>query len=358
MIENSKLQLGPLNIEEDHEFGGASICIGIDDFISKGFDYGDTVDISFSGGVQFKDVPFYSGYYVGYNELLLVGYQNYQYILLKYNFKKDFFDKTGISLDETVTITMNEKGKNILIQQLFEQNHSNDRNDYDSDESFCNFRPITKNNLVYRSASPCNNDYNRPYYTCRLLKKYNINYVLDLSNGKQRMKSYYMDSSINNEYWKYLYEQGRTISMPLDVNYCSEECLNTIVYMFRFMLDNEGPFLIHCSEGKDRTGFAGIVIGALANNTIDDIELDYMKTYEEYYHINSQTKLESYNAIKKLYFDKMIISLCNDKPIDSITDNDIKAYSIQYLLNGGMSFEEIAKLQSLLVFNEDNNRSN
>lgn len=74
MIENIKLQLGHLNIEEDHEFGGASICIGIDDFISKGFDYGDTVDISFSGGVQFKDVPFYSGYYVGYNELLIVGY--------------------------------------------------------------------------------------------------------------------------------------------------------------------------------------------------------------------------------------------------------------------------------------------
>lgn len=48
--------------------------------ISKGFNYGDSVDISFSSGIQFKDVPFYSGYYVGYNELLLVGYQNCKYI--------------------------------------------------------------------------------------------------------------------------------------------------------------------------------------------------------------------------------------------------------------------------------------
>lgn len=32
MKDNTILQLGPLNIENDLEFGGISICIEIDDF--------------------------------------------------------------------------------------------------------------------------------------------------------------------------------------------------------------------------------------------------------------------------------------------------------------------------------------
>ena len=348
MTTNNTLFVGPLSIKRDTDFGGIYICISIEEFLSLGFNYGDSVNISFSGGLEFKDVPFYSGYYVGYNELLLVGYQNYPYVLLKYNFKNDFIEKTGLTLDQTAIITINEKEKNILIQELFEQKHSNDRNDYMSDESFCNFREITKNNLVYRSASPCSNNYNRPHCVSKLLEKYKINYVLDLSNSKAKMHGYYMDKNVDNKHWKNMYEKGNAIAMPLDVNYKSKECAKTIIEMLRFMLNSKGPFLIHCAEGKDRTGFAGIIIGALANNTIEEIETDYMKTYDEYYHITKKEKSKSYNAIKELYLDRMIKYLCNDKSIEDITSECIQRSVIKYLFNNGMNEEEITKLQEKL----------
>ena len=343
-IEN-KLRIGPLTIEKEIKFGGAFLHVSIEDFIKAGFNFGDTVNLIFSNGVVLNDVPFYSGYYVDFDELLIVGYQGYPWINITYNFGGDFLGRAKVTEDCTVIIEMNEKAKHLDIQELFQQNHSNDRNDYESDESFCNFRAVADNVpntiKIYRSASPCDNDYNRPHYVSELCKKYDIKYVLDLADKQDNLDSYYNQKDVDNEYWKYLYEQKRVIPMRLEVNYHSKECANTLVELLRFMLNNEGPFLMHCSEGKDRTGFAGIVIGALANQSIEEIEKGYTKTYEEYYHITKQSVPDSYKAIKNLYFDRMINYICKDS-----SQENIKECCEKYLLDNGMSIEEIKEFES------------
>jgi len=52
------------------------------------------------------------------------------------------------------------------------------------------------------------------------------------------------------------------------------------------MASADGPYLVHCLEGKDRTGFVCIVLEALMSATYQEIVDDYMLTYNNYYHID------------------------------------------------------------------------
>lgn len=342
-MSNKDLVIGPLNIEREPHFDGLYIKISIEDFLSKGFNYGDSLNLSFSNGVELKDIPFYSAYYVGHDQPLVVAYQSNPYIDLTFNFTGRVMDRLNLNEKDTVVISLNEAKKNLLIEKTFAQKHSNDRNDYETDESFCNFREITNLNnpksLIYRSATPCENDYNRAYHVSELCRKYNINYVIDLSNKQEEVDECYKQDDIDNEYWKYLYEQKRVIPLSLDVNYQSEKCAQRLVEILRFIINNDGPYLIHCSEGKDRTGYAAIVIKGILKHSLSEIEYDYMKTYDEYYHITKQTKPESYEAIKELYFDRMA------KHVFGNDMNDLYSHTKEYLLKVGMSEEEINQLE-------------
>jgi len=53
--------------------------------------------------------------------------------------------------------------------------------------------------------------------------------------------------------------------------------------VFRFIIANDGPYLIHCTEGKDRAGFVSAVLEALMGADLQEIVADYMKSYENYY---------------------------------------------------------------------------
>lgn len=352
-MKKNTLTIGPLNIEKEIRFDGLFIKITIDDFISKGFNYGDSLDLFFSNNQILTDVPFYSAYYIKYGEPVVVGYQGYPYIDFTFNFTGGVMKKLNLTQDDTVIITLNKKAKYQLIQTAFAQNHSNDRKDYISNESFCNYREITKSNknesLIYRSSSPCDDDYNRAYYVSELCRKYNVNYIIDLSNDQNDLDKYYKNKETNNQYWKKLYEENKVIPTRLDANYRSKKCANTIINALRFIIDNSGPFMMHCAEGKDRTGFFAIIIKAIMGHTLDEIEQDYMLTYGEYYNITKQNNQEKYKAIKELYFDSMIEYLCNNKLINTLSNNDIYTNVENYLLTNGMSEKEINLLKKRLI---------
>ena len=49
------------------------------------------------------------------------------------------------------------------------------------------------------------------------------------------------------------------------------------------MIEKDGPYLVHCTEGKDRAGFVAGLLEALMGSTVDEIKEDYMITYMNYY---------------------------------------------------------------------------
>jgi hypothetical protein len=112
---------------------------------------------------------------------------------------------------------------------------------------------------------------------------------------------------------------------------------------FRFLASHEAPYLVHCTEGKDRTGFTVAVLECLMGASAEEVEADYMVTFFNYYGIEPGT--EQYDAIVRSNIAK---SLATAFDVESIYDADLAAEADAYLLEIGMTREEIDALKANL----------
>lgn len=133
----------------------------------------------------------------------------------------------------------------------------------------------------------------------------------------------------------------------MDVNYTSDEFRADLISGLRKIKDKEGPYLVHCLEGKDRTGFVCMLLEALAGASYDEIIDDYMETYANYYGITRETKPEKYAAIKENNIDYMLRFIAGGEETDPAKE-DLKSASEKYLKDGGMEDEEIKLIQEKL----------
>lgn len=62
-----------------------------------------------------------------------------------------------------------------------------------------------------------------------------------------------------------------------------------------FITENDGPYLIHCKEGKDRTGMLCAILECFAGASAEDVKRDYMSTYYNFY--NVQPEDDAYSII-------------------------------------------------------------
>ena len=71
----------------------------------------------------------------------------------------------------------------------------------------------------------------------------------------------------------------------MGVDFAAEEFNAKLKTGLVYLIDNEGPYLIHCNEGKDRAGFVAALLEALGGAEAEEIVEDYMLSYENYYHV-------------------------------------------------------------------------
>lgn len=331
------LEINNVSLEKDPKFGGVFIHKTIEEFCALGFEYGDSVNVEFSNGVKLDDIPFYDGYYCKVGEPLLVGYPGYPYICMNYNYLNTLYDDIGLDDSMSVNIKLNQKGKYLSTQNNLKLSYSNNREDYDSDVIFSNFRVIDsgniKSNTFYRSASPCDDIYNRATYVDKLIKQYEIKTIIDIADDEEEIEEYYNDSLLNCSYWKGLYENNRVFPLDMSINYRSELYKEKVNKIFKIILENDGPYLIHCTEGKDRTGFVCALIESLMGYTYEEVLDDYMETYNNYYGVNLQTDKDRYDDIVEIYFRDGINTILNGK--------DLYNGAKDYLVSCGLTDKEI-----------------
>lgn len=105
------------------------------------------------------------------------------------------------------------------------------------------------------------------------------------------------------------------------------------------LANNTGPYLVHCVEGKDRTGYVMMVIEALLNASYQEIVDDYMITYGNYYNITKETDIERYETIKEKNIDLMLHYIIddekNEKDLSKI--DDYATLAKKYLLSINMT---------------------
>ena len=59
----------------------------------------------------------------------------------------------------------------------------------------------------------------------------------------------------------------------------------SVLKAMRFILENEGPYYVHCMEGQDRTGAVCAIFESLLGASKEELIYDFMKTYENFYRV-------------------------------------------------------------------------
>ena len=342
-------------VSHDPEFGGVFIEIPIADFNALGFAFGDSVDIAFSNGYALEGLPYYSGYYVEPGETLLVGYPGYPYIRAGVNFGDDLWETAGLTDGDTATVTLAEPGAFLATQEALNIAYTDERTEYPSDSAFANFHALTGGNLkpdmFYRGASPVNNEHSRAQYVNALIADAGVKVVFDLADNDDEIKGDLDENAqagIDVSYFEDLYRAGNVVALDLNAAYRTEEYGQKLAAGLVELMKHEGPVYIHCTEGKDRTGFVCMLLEALAGASYQELVDDYMISYGNYSQIDAADEAEKYSAIKELYFDSMFRYIAGLEKGADFSSADPAAAARTYLLGAGMTDEQIDELTAYL----------
>lgn len=340
-------------IIEFEKYGHAVLDITIERMFADGYELGDTVDIYFENGKEFKNVPFFNGYYVKKGEVMLRAYPGHTNVAVCINYGK-INESASLKIGGDVVIALSKKGGALDTQVLNSLVYSNDINDFANDITFANFREIATTNIgrrkLYRSASPINNENKRASTANRLAYNVRIQSVLNLADTTADIDSYIKATDFASEYYKGLYDNGKVIALGMPVDFSSENFQKDLVSGIKKLVDDEmsTPILIHCTEGKDRAGFTAALLEALMGASYDEIVSDYMVSYKNYYGITKANDEIRYNLIVKNNINEMLKVIAGVDSIDDITDEKLVFGAATYLENGGMTDDEIEDLFYLL----------
>ena len=344
-------------IYEIAKYGNLILYMYGADLFDKGFEHGDVVEIAI--GDNKWDVPLCTSYSdVDNGEAVLRATSATDGVVLAINMG-DFATTAGIAtktaIDEDpgyrwdylmestieITITMKEKGayrEEWLIRQLV---RTNERTDYASlgDEAFANFREINTTGIgkgvLYRSSSPINPALGRNTYADKAAENAGIITVVNLadpSNTYEGTESTY-------------YSTCQVVYVNLGMDFLAEATLNGIAEGMRYMINNNGPYLIHCNEGKDRAGFISALMECLMGASMDEVIDDYMLTYYNYYGVEEGS--EKYDAIVK---SNLIKVLNTTFKVDDIYKADLAAEAAVFLTeDAGLTADEVAALKAKLT---------
>ena len=248
----------------------------------------------------------------------------------------------GVTEPVRVSIAMKEQGgyyDQYVIHQLV---RSENREDYPdlSDEEFANFRAITTTGVstgkLYRSSSPVNPEINRNLIADRAAAAAGVKTFINLADSEEEMRGY---EGFDASY----YSTQKIIPLNLGVDFMAEEFRTGLAKGLRFIAANEGPYLVHCTEGKDRAGFVSAVLECLTGASADEVIADYMVTFFNYYYVQPGT--EQYDIIANSNICK---SLAAAFDIADIREADLQAEAEAYLLEIGLSADEIAQIRTNL----------
>ncbi len=339
-------------VAEDREFGAVKIDVSQEEFAQLGAELGDSLDIRFSSGFVLEDIPYYDGYYERVNRIVVANYPGAG-ISIAFCFGERMWEESGCSAGDTVTLTIREKGKYLDRQNAMASVYVNDREAFDSDETFANFYAMSggklRKNTFFRGASPLDNIFHRAAVTDSLLKKNGIRFALDLADNKKKLTSYMENGNTDSSYAASLYAGGKASLLGLAAGYRKDGFKLPLVRGLLEMTEHEGPYYIHCTEGKDRTGFVCLLLDALADASYEEIAADYMKSYENYYGITKESDRARYDALKELRVHDTLWWLAELPDDTDLTGMHFREAAENYLRSAGMTDGEIKKLEAFLT---------
>ncbi|MBO5544566.1 MAG: tyrosine-protein phosphatase [Oscillospiraceae bacterium] len=255
----------------------------------------------------------------------------------------------GLDSSVSVSVSMAEKQGYADELRMHQTGlvRSNNREDYAQldDEAYANFRAVNTTGMgtdtLFRSSSPIDPALNRSAEADEALLKALVRTVVNMADTQEQMEKY-------ADYGLTHYSQCDIIALSMGMDFQGEAFREKIAEGCRFMLSHDGPYLIHCIEGKDRTGFLCALLECLMGADADEVVADYMQTYLNFYGLEPGT--EQYATIVSSTFDPILSRAFG---IDSIYEDDIDLADCaeEYLTGLGLMADEITTLRQKLSEN-------
>ena len=343
-INNEPMLKG--KISSYNEFGGAMLDFTEADMAKAGFTLGDVISIT----IDDKEIvmPYYDGYYTRNGEYLCVAYPTYPSICFTSNNIGLPKELTGLE-GHAVIIKLKEKGGSLDVQQAMSMKYTNIRSDYPiSDDEFANARAVSAGHIakgvLHRSSSPFCNDINRAYYVSEILEREKVKTVLNLADTEEKMLTYDMPP-----YSRKLWEEGDVILCPLKADPTADDYNKRLIEALKELPLRPAPYVVHCMEGKDRTGYVCALLEGLCGATYDEIVADYLITYDNYYQINPVNSRDLCNTLVSLRLNTCLMYYAGVDNEEQLPNVDYaKAFS-NYLLSHGMSQQQLDALVQALT---------
>jgi hypothetical protein len=249
--------------------------------------------------------------------------------------------------------------------------YSKDFEDYEAkngiskEEVFANFRAVQsdamKENVLFRSASLFDNANNRAPYVNDLAKANGIDYVLNLADSQSKIDKYAAAEIWPElDYSQKLLDNDQVCLMAMSAAYEGAGYQTALVKgLNNALAHNATKILFHCTEGKDRTGFVGVVLEGLCGASYDEMLYDYMVTYDNYYGLTEASDKTAYDYIVELKFNDMINYLLTFDPsleakgdgtydLSNVTAENYATAARNLLTKAGMSEDNLEALTALL----------
>ena len=265
--------------------------------------------------------------------------------------------KYGGDVGDMVTFTMKEQGGYLeeLGNRPTEEGRTNNREDYASDEIFANFREISLGDIapgvLYRSSSPVNNVNGRAAYADKLTAAAGIATIMNIADSEAEVLAFFETEDFDSPYYKSLFEDGQVIALKMGVDFFFNEPNRDLFRQgLEFIIDNEGPYLIHCTEGKDRVGFTFAMLEALMGATIDEIVADYMLTYVNY--VNFEIGSDDYLKFASFAILPQMCLMAGVEKGTDLSGVDLVEAANEFLLGIGLDQGQIDKLVAILSGSE------
>ena len=248
----------------------------------------------------------------------------------------------GVEEPVTVTIEMKEAGAYYDRWVMNQLVRSENREDYPdlTDEQFANFRAVTTKGMaegrLYRSSSPVNPEIGRNTYADAATEAAGVKTVMNLADNAEVMRNY-------EGFAESYYSRQNILPLNLGVDFSAPDFAAGLANGFRFLAANEGPYLVHCNEGKDRAGFTSAILESLMGASAEEVVADYMVTYYNYYGVEPGT--DQYDVISSANICKPLAATFG---VETIEGQDLAALAENWLLSIGMTGDEIAALKTAL----------
>ncbi|MBQ9495133.1 MAG: tyrosine-protein phosphatase [Treponema sp.] len=319
------------------KYGHAVTDIAFADMQAAGYEHGDIVTVTFGNGYTF-DAPIVANYDVDRGAFLVRTNYADGFIAACINYGK-MNEVANATTGVTLTVAMKEKAGYLEQYEVRSLVRTDKRNDYNSDESFANFRQAALGsigkNILYRASHPTRTDWTRAPFVSSLIEAARIKTVVNMSDSEKELASYLASSNKERSaYYASLAAQNSVVCLSMNMDFTNDDFAANIVQGVRFMISHEGPYLLHCNEGKDRTGFIFVLLESLAGAKKADMLADYMESYVNFYHVEKNSR--KYNIIAKANFEPMYAFIANG----TTPAKGARAYLIKH----GMSDAEVDAL--------------